>query len=356
MSACSRKLIDVQYSSTNFYRTMRASQETPTVSVVIPCRNAAETISATLESVEFQNYAGSVEVIVADGSDDDRTECVISSSHPEVRVIPNPERIVSTGLNRAIAVSSGEIIVRCDAHAVLMPGYLRRAVALLMETGAANVGGRQVPAGDTLFTRAVGMALTTPLGVGDSRYKKGGPSGPVEHVYLGVFRRDALEAVGGFDPTLLRNQDYELSWRLRQAGYVVWFDAGLEVEYKPRRNLGQLARQYFSYGRWKATMLLGSPASLRSRQLAAPVLWAALAMSAALGIAGQHFLSALVPLAYILLLASGALVVGLRRRESAAILLPVVLATMHLSWGLGFFLPARRLRNTVRLPSTETEG
>ena len=334
---------------------MRTSRAAPSVSVVIPCRNAAETIEATLDSIVVQDYSGDLEIVVADGSDDDQVVRVISSSHPGVQVIPNPERIVSTGLNRAIAIASGGIIVRCDAHAVLMPGYIRRTVAILMETGAANVGGRQVPAGDTFFTRAVGLALTTPLGVGDSRYKKGGPSGPVEHVYLGVFRRDALEAVGGFDPTLLRNQDYELSWRLRQAGYVVWFDPDLSVLYQPRRNLGQLARQYFSYGRWKATMLLGSPASLRPRQLAAPVLWAALTSAAALAVAGQHFLSALVPLAYILLLASGALIVGLRRRDFAAVLLPVVLATMHLSWGLGFFLPARRLRNTVRLPSTQTE-
>ena len=333
-----------------------ASRSAPPVSVVIPCRNAAETISETLEAVESQCYPGSVEIIVADGSDDDRTERVIRRDHTGVRVLRNPERIVSTGLNRAIAAASGEIIVRCDAHAVLRPGYIRRAVAVLTETGAANVGGRQVPAGDTFFTRAVGLALTTPLGVGDSRYKKGGPDGPVEHVYLGVFRRDAVEAVGGFDPTLLRNQDYELSWRLRQAGYVVWFDSSLEVEYKPRRNPAQLARQYYSYGRWKATMLLGSPASLRPRQLAPPMLWVALAVSAALGIAGQHLPAALSPLAYLLLLASGACLVGVRRRDPAAVLLPVVLATIHLSWGLGFFLPARRLRHTVWLPPTETAG
>ena len=99
---------------------------------------------------------------------------------------------MSTGLNRAIAAASGEIIVRCDAHAEFMPGYIERAVAILTVTGAGNVGGRQAPAGDTFFTSAVGLGLTTPLGVGDSRYKTGGPSGPVEHVYLGAFRREAL--------------------------------------------------------------------------------------------------------------------------------------------------------------------
>ena len=186
--------------------------------------------------------------------------------------------------------------------------------------------------------------MTTALGAGDSRYKTGGPEGPVDTVYLGVFRRDALEAVGGFDPTLLRNQDYELNWRLRQSGRTVWFDPALWVLYRPRRNLGQLFRQYFDYGRWKAAMLLRHPKSVRPRQLAAPALCAGLALSAATAVGGQPWLGAVPPLAYLLALAIGSAAVGIVRRERAALLLPVALATMHLSWGLGFFLPARRLR------------
>ena len=316
----------------------------PAVSVVIPCRNASGTIAATLDSIAAQDYGGPVETIVADGSDDDRTARVIRSAHPQVRVIANPEKIASTALNRAIAASRGDVIVRCDAHAELSPEYIRRALATLEETGAANVGGRQVPAGDTLFGRAVGLAMTTALGAGDSRYKTGGPAGPVDTVYLGVFRRDALEAVGGFDLTLLRNQDYELNWRLRQSGRTVWFDPALWVLYRPRRNLRQLARQYFDYGRWKAAMLLRHPKSVRPRQLAAPALYAGLAFSAALAVAGQPWLAVVIPLAYLLALAIGSAAVGIVRRERAALLLPVALATMHLSWGLGFFLPARRLR------------
>ena len=312
------------------------------VSVVIPCRNAAATIGAALASITSQDYPGPVEVIVADGSDDDSAARVVRSGHPGVRVIPNPERIASTGLNRAVAASSGAVIVRCDAHAELTPGYISRAVATLERTGAATVGGRQVPVADSWFGRAVGLGLTTPLGAGDSRYKTGGPPGPVDTVYLGVFRREALEAVGGFDPVQVRNQDYELNWRLRKSGQTVWFDPSLRALYRPRGNPRQLAGQYFSYGRWKAAMLLRHPASLRPRQLAAPALCAGLVLSALISAGPLPLIGAVVPAAYLLLLAAGSAAVGIRRRDPAALLLPVVLATMHLSWGLGFFLPARR--------------
>ena len=311
------------------------------VSVIIPARNAESTVSYTLNSVMAQQYSGPVEVIVADGSDNSATSDLINRQFPEVQVISNPEKIVPTGLNRALQVASGDVIVRCDAHAVLPPGYIQRVVEKLAETGAANVGGLQSPEGVSLFERAVAVAMTTPLGAGDARYRLGGSEGSADTVYMGAFRRDALDAVGGFDPAYVRNQDYELNWRLRERGEVVWFDPALVVSYRPRASLGSLARQYRDYGRWKSAMLLQHPTSIRVRQLAAPVLILGLVASLVLAAAGLPLLGAVLPLVYLLTLVSGAAVTGIRRRESAAILVPLVLATMHISWGIGFLLPAR---------------
>ena len=163
----------------------------------------------------------------------------------------------------------------------------------LRRTGAANVGGRQNPVGKTAFGKAVALATTTLLGAGDARYRLDGAEGPTDTVYLGNFRRDALDAVGGFDNEFLRNQDYELNWRLREAGQTIWFDPGLVVDYLPRHTVGALARQYLEYGVWKRVMLAKHPRSWRLRQLAAltPVLGFAFsallgAMSAAMASAG----------------------------------------------------------------------
>ena len=316
----------------------------PSVSVIIPARDAAGAIGAALDSVLTQEYPGEVEVVVADGSATPDMAEAIRRDWPSVRVTPNPERVTPAGLNHAIRASRGEIVVRCDAHATLAPGYLRRAVETLRRTGAAHVGGRQRPTGVTPFERAVAHALLTPLGSGNAAYRAGGDEGPVDTVYLGAWRRETLEDAGGFDAALLRNQDYELNWRLRQRGGTVWFDPELSAGYRPRGGLRDLARQYFQYGRWKAAVLLRHPASLRPRQLAAPLLLLALAASVAAGLALFPPVAGARPLAYLLTRAGVAGPVGLRRRDGAAMLMPLALATMHLCWGAGFLWPARRRR------------
>ena len=304
---------------------------TPPVSVVVPARDAQATLPATLDSILAQDYAGTVEVIVADAAGTDAMRELLRARFPSVRRVANPERAISSGLNRALAAASHGIIARCDAHSTLPPGYLSRAVGTLLRTGAANVGGRQNPVGTTVFERAVALATRNPLGAGDARYRIGGAEGPVDTVFLGVFRRDALEAVGGWDETLPANEDYELNWRLREAGRAVWFDPGLAVDYRPRGTMAALARQYRGYGRWKAAMLARHPRALRARQLAPPLLVAGLAVSAALLAAGTA-----LPLLYLVVLLGASAVIGLRRRRVEALLVPAVAATIHLAWGSGF--------------------
>ena len=133
-----------------------------------------------------------------------------------------------------------------------------------------NVGGIQRAVGTTPFEQAVADAMTSRFGTGDATFHYGGAEGPTDTVYLGVFDRAAIEAVGVFDEALVRNQDYELNIRLRQAGGMVWFDPELSVSYRPRGTLRGLARQYFDYGRWKRRVVRRHPRSLRWRQAVPP--------------------------------------------------------------------------------------
>lgn len=293
--------------------------------MVIPARDAAETLPATLESIANQSYDNIVDVVVA--AADDAT----AKSALGVTVVTNPGGNTAAGLNSAIAATSGEVIVRCDAHALLPIGYVGDAVEALVATGAANVGGKQVPVGATGWEKAIAAAMTSPLGAGDARYRRGGEPGPVETVYLGVFRRDALEKVGGFDESFPRTQDYELNHRLIEAGYVVWFEPSLEVVYKPRSGLGPLARQYWEYGQAKRQFGRRHPGALRWRQLLPPLLVLGLAVSLAASVWLPWM--PVFPGAYLLtLLAAG----FPRWRKSAALM------TMHLAWGLGFLSGARK--------------
>ncbi len=269
----------------------------PPVSVIIPARGAENTIEVALDSVTSQEYPGAMEVIVADGSDTPAMRDVIRRRHPTVRIVPNPEKNIPSGLNHALREATGEIVVRCDANARLTPGYVRRTTGTLLRTGAANVGGQQMPVGATFFERAVALAMTTVLGAGDARYRLGGAEGLVDTVYLGAFRRETLNEMGGFNPTLSRNEDYELNWRLRERGKAVWFDPDVVAVYRPRGTLRALARQYFNNGRWKRAMIRRHPRSWRVRQLGAPLLVLGLAASGCGILVGSAWAAAF-PVAY----------------------------------------------------------
>ena len=312
------------------------------VSVIIPARNAEATIAEALASILAQDYDGPVEVIVADGSEDPATAEVVRRIAPAARLIPNPARTVPAGLNAALCMASAPIIVRCDARSVLPPGYLRRVVATLRRTGAANVGGRQMSVGTSFFTRAVAMAQTMVLGTGNARYRQGGAEGPTDTVYLGTFRRDALDAIGGFNPTVPVSEDSELNWRLRRHGEVIWFDPAVVVTYRPRQTLKALARQYFEYGRGRRQVLRQHPGSFRIRQAAAPLLVLGMAASAGLAAIGMTAWAAMVPALWFGALVFGSLAACVRRHETSILILPLVLATMHLSWGIGFLMPMLR--------------
>ncbi|HJS72099.1 MAG TPA: glycosyltransferase family 2 protein [Acidimicrobiia bacterium] len=302
------------------------SSNLPTVSVVIPARSSAEVLPRALSSVRAQTYPNIVDVVVAAADPSSA-----AAAGDGAVVVINEQGSTPVGLNLAVAAGKGDIVVRCDAHSTFPPRYVERAVATLQRTGAANVGGMQVPVGETPWQRAIAEAMKSPFGAGDARYRIGGEEGPVETVYLGVFRRSALELVGGFDETFARNQDYELNHRLIEAGQVVWFDPELRVEYTPRGSLSALARQYFGYGRAKRQFVRRHPGSLRWRQLAPPLLTAALASSVLISIWWP--VSLLGPLLYVF----GLLVVSLGSR-SGALKMMLALGTMHLSWGLGFLV------------------
>ena len=311
----------------------------PPVSVVIPARNARETIGDTLRSVLAQDYAGMMEIIVTDGMSTDSTVDFIEYIFPQVKVIKNEKRNIPAGLNRAIEVAIGSVIVRCDAHTVLPPDYITRTVTVLVENkGIASVGGMAIPKGDTMFGRAVAQAVTSPIASGGSKYKVGGSAGESDTAYLGVFRKESWEQVGGYNEFLEANEDYEFHWKMRESGGLVWFDPGIKSTYRPRNNPFALFAQGFQYGRWKSTMLLRNPRSIKMRQLASPILLLTMLLTTINGFAfGNWWFTLIWPMLYLTL--SFAIPIKAKKWDQASILLPVVLPIMHLSWALGFFVP-----------------
>jgi succinoglycan biosynthesis protein ExoA len=331
----------------------------PAVSVVMPVLNEERHLAESVAAVLDQEYPGGFELVLAIGPSRDRTEAIargLAAADSRITVVPNPTGQISSAMNAAVRTARHEIITRIDAHSMLPDGYLRTAVQTLMETGAADVGGWMAAEGITPFQQAVAWAMTSPFGMGSAANHTGGDAGPADTVYLGVYRRQEIERAGGYDETMLIAEDWELNYRIRAAGGLIWFTPDLKVTYRPRASLRALARQQFRYGRWRRVVARRYPETVSLRYLAPPAATALNAAGLVVGAAGLigAVTGAPAPVPYLMLgfavpavyLAGVTAVAAVFAKDTPAGVrarVPAVLAAMHTCWGAGYLLSPRRL-------------
>jgi len=319
------------------------------ISVILPVLNEEKYLEDAVKAILAQRYDGKIEVILAVAPSVDKTAEIAQRLHindPRVVIVENPTGRTAAGLNLAIAQSNYSIIVRVDGHSNIPENYCQLVSEILESTGAVNVGGVMAAQGQSLFERSVARAMRSPLGVGASRFHTGGNAGEVDTVYLGAFRKEALIAIGGFDERFTRPQDWELNFRLRQAGGVVYFDPRLVVTYRPRSTVRALSRQYFEYGRWRRVVSRRHQGTINYRYLAPPFTVAATTLSLLLGwlISPVLFTPAVVYAVFILI---ASVLIG--KSAGEILCLPTILLTMHISWGLGFLTSPKSLAPAVTL-------
>jgi succinoglycan biosynthesis protein ExoA len=231
----------------------------PSVSVVIPCRNEADHIENALRSVlGQQSDIVEFEVIVADGMSNDGTRSILNrlaSEDGRLRVIDNPDRIVSAGLNAGIRAARGRFIIRMDAHTEYASNYIQQCILVMEETGADNVGGPWVAKGHGYLSEAIAVAFQSLFAAGGARGHNLEYTGEIDTVYLGCWHRELFDCIGPFDEELVRNQDDEFNLRLTRSGGRIWQSSRIRSWYQPRGSLTQLFQQYLQYGYWKVRVI-----------------------------------------------------------------------------------------------------
>jgi len=333
----------------------------PFLSVIVPCYNESAFIERCLASILASDYpSGRLEVIAADGMSTDGTRALLdglAARDPRLRVIDNPERVTPVALNRAIAASRGEIVLRFDGHAVMPRDYLRRSVELLESSNADNAGGsiRTVPPSTGLFAGSIAVALGSRFGVGDSGFRtSGGQRGPraADTVFGGCWRRELFSRIGGFNERLARGQDLEFNLRLRRAGGTIVLDPEIRCDYYARGGLASFWAHNFSNGVWAVLPFAFSEiVPIRGRHLIPLAFVSALAVSVALPFPWSIAVAAVYVAAALAVSAKRALA---ERRVLYLVLLPVTFANLHLAYGLGsgygcIKLAAIKLRTLLRI-------
>jgi glycosyltransferase involved in cell wall biosynthesis len=296
------------------------------ISFVMPVRDEEAYLQTAVESVYAQEVPGEMELVLAIAPSKDRTMQIakeLAVRFPGLQIVENPKGITPAALNLAIAKSKYEVVLRVDAHSELSPGYAKLALEVLNQTGAGNVGGMMVAKGKTDLQSAIAFAYNNRVGLGGGAFHVGGQAGPVETVYLGVFRKSVLGEVGGFSEVWIRGQDWELNQRIIKAGHQVWFDPRLQVGYYPRATFSELAKQFFKTGVWRGALTRQNPADSAVRYWVPPMLVASLLF-------GLPLFAYLMAIAFYSVFFTD-LPTGQKLRLIA------VLPTMHLSWGVGFW-------------------
>lgn len=329
--------------------------ELPFVSVIMPVRNEAEFLERSLGAVFAQDYpVDRMEILVADGMSTDGTRDMVlrlRESHGNVALVDNPGGIVPTGMNAALALARGEVVVRVDGHCEIATDYVSRCVAHLAEPGVDGVGGPVETVGETPSARAIARAMSSRFGVGDSRFRTSGQTtSQADTVPFPAYPRVLIDRAGLYDEELVRNQDDEYNYRLRKLGARLLLAGDVRSRYFSRSSFKSLWRQYFQYGYWKVRVLQKHPAQMRPRQFVPPALVAGLSATAA----GSFFL----PAARLLLVGGGALyataaavaALSTARNDGWRLAgkIGLAFAILHLSYGSGFLWGLIRFRSRWR--------
>ncbi len=310
----------------------------------MPVRNEGSFIERSLGAVLAQDYPRDrIEIIVADGLSTDGTREIMKAmreKNPIMTLVDNPGKIVSTGLNAALRLAKGEIVVRVDGHTVIACDYVRECVTALEQSGADNVSGPMRAIGDGFFGQAVASATSSPFGVGGARFHYSENEEWVDTGYLGAWRRDVFKRVGVFDEEMIRNQDDEFNYRLRAAGGKILLNPRIKSRYYNRATIRSLWRQYFQYGYWKVRVLQKHPRQMQPRQFVPPLFFVALSLllvTTPFFTVSRLLLAASV-LAYSILNLGASVLAGSKTQWRLLPPLPIAFTIIHLAYGSGFLV------------------
>ena len=315
------------------------------LSVICPIYNEESRIEACVLSILAQDYPKEdMEVLFVDGQSSDHTREIIAKymeDYAFIRLLDNPQRIAPSALNIGIRASSGDIIMRLDAHAKYPNNYFSLLVNKLKQTGADNVGGvcRTLPAKDTAICRAIAHAMSSSFGMGNSHFRIGASHEMwVDTVPFGCFRRELFDKIGLFDEELVRNQDDEFNGRIIKNSGRILLLPQVVIDYFARDTLRKTAKMFYQYGLFKPLVnkKLQKPTTLR--QFFPPLFFAGLIAGGLLSVFSQTLMWIYISVLILYVLCCFAFGRNRERVWPDILWMPFTYATIHLSYGCGYWL------------------
>lgn len=312
------------------------------LSIIIPTLNESEHIDPLVHSVNRIDQTEKEIIFVDGGSVDDTLLRIrqLQKTNPNIQLVPNPDKFVSQGFNRALKVARGKYVSLIGAHAAYPENYFGNCIKHI-EGGECEVaGGFLKHEGKGIAGEAIAGCMGSIFGVGDTEFRTKPEKNYVDSVAFAVYDRRIFPKVGLFDEQLVRNQDDEFHYRLNRAGMRILLLPELETVYFVRNSLGALFRQYYQYGFYKPLVFKKVQNSIRLRH-SIPGLFVLYLLSLPAAFFWPFWTGP-----FLLYLALD-LVFSFNRKGRFAVKLTsmAVFPTLHLAYGIGFLAGMWHWRN-----------
>ena len=331
---------------------LKISMKTPLISIILPVRNEENFINNSIEAILTQDYPSEqISIIIVDGMSIDGTRLIVQeyqAQNPNIILLDNPFFIAPIGLNIALQQVKGEIIIRVDGHCVIAPDYISKCVEHIQKYSVDGVGGPMQSIGESPMASVIALGMSSLFGVGNSFFRTTqGKTMLVDSVPFPAYTRQIIEKVGLYDEELVRNQDDEYNYRIREAGGKVLLASDVKSKYFSRGSLKKLWKQYFQYGYWKVRVLQKHPRQMSLRQFVPPTFVASLILTFVLALFIPVFWIIFTGIAGVYLLANllASILTAAKKGWRHLLLLPLVFAILHISYGLGFLVGLVKFAN-----------
>ena len=316
------------------------------ITIILPIRNEVKYIKQTLESILNQNNINQVvEILIADGMSDDGTREIIKDyiqNNSNIQLIDNPEKIVSTGFNRALSISEGDIIIRVDGHSEISRNFINNCLLEFKNTEADCVGGATEHISSGIIGNAIKMAQSSFFGVGGVSFRKKVEKGEyVDTLAFGAYKRDVFDQLGGYDEELVRNQDDEFNFRMIQNDGKIWLDPSIKSTYTQQNSFMGLFKQYFQYGFYKVRVMQKRRGIASWRHVVPGLFVLGLLTNLSIILFNGNtipILSLCLPYLAFSLFATIFELIKTPSNFISVMILPVTFIILHISYGLGFIL------------------
>lgn len=333
----------------------------PRVAIIVPVRNEEKYIGGLIDSVAAIDYPKDrIRLIIVDGKSEDNTRSIVKEKTGQfswIDLLDNPNQTTPFAFNIGIRhAKEADILITVGGHSRLHRDFIRETVETFsIDPQIGCVGGIMENKYEDEVSKSIGIAMSSPFGVGNAHFRTADRDGFVDTVGFPAYKREVFEKVGLFNESLTRNQDDEFNYRVIKSGYKIYLNRKIKSEYFVRGDFSKLFHQYFQYGYWKVFVNKLHSTVTSTRQLIPPLFVGFLAVGFLIFwiswfLAGMY-------VGIILLYLVAAMFFASKESSSAFEVFRIVYAFMilHISYGSGYLIALWQVGVVGKKPDAKVE-